>query len=396
MLVVLVAQVFVAHAAIHQWQPSPAPRTMDVDSGRVLTLHTLSEHPRLFRVDNLLDTDECDAIIAAARPRLAHSTTHHIRADGTRVLTAWRQSQSAWLPKKSIPSAMGSQAPHPAVAAFTRRAARLLKLPRSLVEGGNQLQVIHYDGTGHYHPHYDSRRLVDLKRADDGGGARDATTATGVKDAADASGYPVAARYATLLLFLNDVPAGYGGNTTFPLARMGAIPHELSQSLSSRNARAQPFWDAWASRDACDSSEIAKSFAPKKGSALLFYNHDVGPDGLVGDLDPWSLHGGCAVLPGAEKWAANLWVEVPPPHSQFRDETVTADLSRERVMAHFDWFAKTLLPGWSETTTAAAAGGTTTAQSSSSSSSRSGSDADDDYDDYEDDDDDDDDAFEML
>ena len=320
----------------HQWAPSPAPRKLDVGDRRAVTLHTLSEHPRLFRVDNILSGDECDAIVALARPQLQPSTTHHIARDGTRILTAWRTSDSAWLPKAYDRAS-------PAVATLTQRAARALRLPRDLVEAGNQLQIIHYDGAGHYHPHYDSRRLVKLTPADEDAGS--------TKDAPDDDArakYPVAARYATLLVFLSDVPPGHGGNTTFPFARMGAIPHELSQSITSRNPRAQHFWDTWGTL--CDSNpdSIAKSFAPKKGSALLFYNHGLGQDGLVGDLDPWSLHGGCAVRPGAEKWAANLWIEVPPPHSQYRDATVTADLMHDRVMAYFDWFSTTLMPDWKD------------------------------------------------
>ena len=76
---------------------------------------------------------------------------------------------------------------------------------------------------------------------------------------------------------------------------------------------------------------------PKKGQAILWYNHHVQPtdnsesssgirhfhvsrfleacaDGLadvsaLGNMDFLSLHGGCRVMEGREKWIANHWVE---------------------------------------------------------------------------------------
>lgn len=44
---------------------------------------------------------------------------------------------------------------------------------------------------------------------------------------------------------------------------------------------------------------------PRKGSALLFYNHR-----SDGKIDPAAVHAGCRVLSG-EKWGANHWVRLP-------------------------------------------------------------------------------------
>lgn len=47
---------------------------------------------------------------------------------------------------------------------------------------------------------------------------------------------------------------------------------------------------------------------PKKGTALLWYNHFLNEtDGWLGGLDPYTLHGGCDVIKG-EKWLANMWI----------------------------------------------------------------------------------------
>ena len=43
---------------------------------------------------------------------------------------------------------------------------------------------------------------------------------------------------------------------------------------------------------------------PRRGSALLFYNHDES-----GAVDPTAVHAGCRVLEG-EKWGANHWILV--------------------------------------------------------------------------------------
>ena len=49
----------------------------------------------------------------------------------------------------------------------------------------------------------------------------------------------------------------------------------------------------------------------KKGHAVVWYNHHVdGKNGWLGDMDDWSLHGGCQVRKG-EKWIANLWLTAP-------------------------------------------------------------------------------------
>jgi len=50
---------------------------------------------------------------------------------------------------------------------------------------------------------------------------------------------------------------------------------------------------------------------PKKGTAILWYNHYVNTtDNWMGEMDIYSLHGGCDVTKG-EKWISNLWIPAP-------------------------------------------------------------------------------------
>lgn len=49
---------------------------------------------------------------------------------------------------------------------------------------------------------------------------------------------------------------------------------------------------------------------PKKGRMVMWYNHLINEEGLLGILDPYSLHGGCDVIEG-EKWIANNWIPAP-------------------------------------------------------------------------------------
>ena len=54
---------------------------------------------------------------------------------------------------------------------------------------------------------------------------------------------------------------------------------------------------------------------PKKGTAIMWYNHLVDPaSGLLGPLDPYSVHGGCDVTKGT-KWIANNWITAPSKNS---------------------------------------------------------------------------------
>lgn len=117
-------------------------------------------------------------------------------------------------------------------------------------------------------------------------------------------------RYATLLVFLNDVTEG--GHTTFPYAfnstlheNPSLIPRESHRYTNLTATKCKP----------------GLSVKPQKGHAVLWYNYKhfsskkskvlPGSFGVPDALDEFSLHGGCDVLQG-EKWAINLWLHATP------------------------------------------------------------------------------------
>ena len=91
-------------------------------------------------------------------------------------------------------------------------------------------------------------------------------------------------RLLTAFYYLNEVTEG--GETAFPAAD-GAMSVEEAMGLSAPAVRG--------------SGVIVP---PRKGSALLFYNHQAD-----GTIDPLAVHSGCRVMSG-EKWGANHWVRL--------------------------------------------------------------------------------------
>lgn len=114
-----------------------------------------------------------------------------------------------------------------------------------------------------------------------------------------------------MLLYMNDLPDGAGGETVFSKAFPGP------QGTDEREAEADVLKELRASGDA-ESAGIKPgsweetmvvtcrtrlSVRPSHGRAVLFYSQH--PNGAE---DKMSKHGGCPVLQEQTKWAANLWI----------------------------------------------------------------------------------------
>ncbi len=136
--------------------------------------------PRLVLFGNLLSGDECDALIAAAAPRMSRSLTVQTSTGGEE-LNADRTSNGMFFRR-------GENA---VVAAVENRIARLLSWP---LVNGEGLQVLHYRAGAQYRPHYDY-----FDPAEPG-------TASIVQRGGQ--------RVATVVIYLNEPTRG--GNTTFP------------------------------------------------------------------------------------------------------------------------------------------------------------------------------------
>jgi prolyl 4-hydroxylase len=184
--------------------------------------------PRIALFENLLSDAECDALIEASRGKLQRSKVVSNRGDGEYV-DETRISYGTWFDRNE----------HPLATKIQRRICELLRAPLANAE---PLQILNYAEGGEYLPHFDYFEQEQ----------------PGVTSPLQAGGQ----RIATMVVYLNDVPAG--GGTIFPHLH-----------LETR---------------------------PKKGGALYF-SYQLAD----GSVDPLTLHGGSPVLRG-EKWICTQWI----------------------------------------------------------------------------------------
>ena len=163
--------------------PEPAlgdsPNAIDAGDRQVSVLLAMA-NPRVVVFGHLLSDEECDALIAAAEPRLARSLTVATRTGGEEV-NADRTSDGMFFQRGESPLIQRIEA----------RIARLLRWP---LENGEGLQVLHYRPGAEYKPHYDYFN------------PKEPGTPTILRRGGQ--------RVGTLVMYLN-TPA-QGGGTTFP------------------------------------------------------------------------------------------------------------------------------------------------------------------------------------
>ena len=186
------------------------------------------ERPIVAVLDKVLEAHECDRLIALARARLRPSTVLDPHS-GKNVEAEHRDSEGMFFTLGETPF----------IDTLDRRLSAIMNAP---VENGEGLQVLRYGRAARSAPHFDF--LVPSSDANRASIAR--------------SGQ----RVSTLIVYLNDVPAG--GETVF--------------------------------------SEIGLAISPRKGQGLYFEYAD-----SEGRLDALSAHAGAPVAEG-EKWAATKWM----------------------------------------------------------------------------------------
>jgi prolyl 4-hydroxylase len=156
-----------------------SPVWLDGGDRRVQVVMAM-KHPRVIVFGGLLGDDECDAIIAAAKPRLARSETVQMDTGGSEVHAA-RTSRGMFFERGE----------NEACRLVEARLAKLLSWP---VINGEGLQVLHYLPGAEYQPHHD------------------------YFDPAKAGTVPIVARggqrVASIVMYLNSPEKG--GGTTFP------------------------------------------------------------------------------------------------------------------------------------------------------------------------------------
>lgn len=119
---------------------SGSPLYIDVGDTRVEVLQTM-RHPRVIVFGNLVSDEECEALIAAARVRLARSLTVETHTGGE-ALNVDRTSDGMFFERGE----------NEVVARLEQRIADLLQWP---VEYGEGLQILRYAPGAQYRPHYD-------------------------------------------------------------------------------------------------------------------------------------------------------------------------------------------------------------------------------------------------
>lgn len=144
--------------------------------------------PRIVILGGLLSDEECDALIAAATPRLSRSLTVATKTGGEEV-HADRTSQGMFFQRGETEL-------------VSRIEARLAKLLNWPVENGEGLQVLQYVPGTEYRPHYD---YFDLSEPG---------TPTILKRGGQ--------RVGTVVMYLNEPEKG--GGTTFPGVHFEVAP----------------------------------------------------------------------------------------------------------------------------------------------------------------------------
>jgi hypothetical protein len=134
-------------------------------------------------------------------------------------------------------------------------------------------------------------------------------------------------RYATVLLYMSNIPEGSGGETVFSHAWPKDVPKDERKHIKKAIRELRESGDAEKAgiiEGSWEEQMVALcrtrlAIQPRAGRAVLFYSQH--PNG---EMDPMAKHGGCPVLEGT-KWAANLWVW-NTPRKDFRGAPIRDDV----------------------------------------------------------------------
>jgi prolyl 4-hydroxylase len=123
-------------------EPTVEKKPLRIDAGdrQVKVLFEMPS-PRIVVFGDLLDAEECAALIAAAQPRMARSETVN-RHTGNYQVDAARTSSGMFFQRAETEL-------------HTRIENRIAKLLNWPAENGEPLQVLHYQPGTEYEPHYD-------------------------------------------------------------------------------------------------------------------------------------------------------------------------------------------------------------------------------------------------
>ena len=270
-----------AEALSKAWGPEETfvvlPRLASL-RGELPWIEQISWSPRAQVYHNFLTPEECDHLIAIARPKMSVASVVDKKTGASKPSDV-RTSTGHFL----------RRAEDPIVARIEERIAAFAMVPEDHGEG---IQILRYEKDQKYDPHFDY--FQDDENIKHGG-----------------------QRVATVLMYLSDVERG--GETVFPRGERLAkeyeaafVPNENGEDVAAAKTRPP---------SACAAGKL--HVQPRKGSALLFWSVDP-----MGHDDPQSLHGGCAVERGV-KWTATKWLR-HGPYGAERERREKARIRRAR------------------------------------------------------------------
>jgi prolyl 4-hydroxylase len=166
---------------------SGAPHVLHA-AGHAVGVQVAFDRPPLVVFSQLLDAEECAALVDAARPRLARSLTVQTQTGGEEIN-----------PDRTSEGMFFQRGENAVVQRLEERIAALLDWP---VDHGEGLQVLHYGPGAEYKPHYDYFDPAE------------AGTASMLRRGGQ--------RVATLVMYLNTPQAG--GATVFPSLGLTVSP----------------------------------------------------------------------------------------------------------------------------------------------------------------------------
>lgn len=216
------------------------------DNQMGIKMEILNEDPKIIRLLDIVSEEECQRLKELASTQLSRSTINS--RDGGHQTSDFRIAKTAWL----------SSEEHQVVRKIEERLSAILNIR---MDGAEHLQVVNYGLGGFYGPHVDSSRATTTASS------RSHVVTSSNEDIEthledyNELGTTTNDRYATILMYLNDVEAG--GATVFPRLNLVVEPIERS--------------------------------------AVVWFNHHVN-----GFSDERTLHTGCPVLLGS-KWIATKW-----------------------------------------------------------------------------------------
>lgn len=171
--------------------PQGAGQRAQLDAGdRLVHALAVMREPHIVVLANLLSDEECDALVAAARPRLSRSLTVSVKTGGEEE-NVDRTSQGMFFARGESQT----------IARIEARLAHLLRWP---VENGEGLQILRYGPGAEYKPHYD---YFDPHEP-------------GTPSILARGGQ----RVATVVIYLNEPEAG--GGTVFPDVQFECMPRK--------------------------------------------------------------------------------------------------------------------------------------------------------------------------